>query len=223
MSTVHKLLGLPRGADCAADWLPLINAELGELVAKRVEIETRLAALREEDNALAREAHRAGRGPREVAPAPASMTRARALLGGLLSLVPPQSPPAATHNPAARAEELRAEREALEAAHAMLVEPERAARRRAADEAWARASPDYRRRASALVAAIAELSRRHADMQELAGPLGRAGAIPQSAMLPLDVLTDSLASGPASGALGAFVREAERAGLGTDSLPAFAA
>lgn len=223
MSAVHKMLGVPRIADLRSDWLPEANAELRQIFEKRVEIEVQLAALREEENALASRARRAGLGPRKAEAEAPSITRARALLGGLLSVVPAKPAPAATPDPVARAEELRAEREALEEAHAMLAEPERAARRRAADEAWSLAGPEYRRRALAVVAAIAELSRRHAEMQELAGPLGRAGAIPQAAMLPLDMLTGALAGGPASGALGAFLREAERAGFKDPPAPLFAA
>ena len=226
MSTpLHKALALPRGFDLRGDWLPLCDPALGELVRERIANEVRQAELREEANALAATRRRGGQilQAGAAAPEPAVVTAARGLVARLRGTVEPAATDTAEPTQA-RPAAIQAELAALTAAHALLAEAERGERRRVAAALWPKADGAYRLAASAMVAAIAELARRHRDFAALAAPLGASGAIPNASRLSAaEALGDALAVGPAAGALGRLVQEAAAAGLGDAVVPLFPA
>lgn len=226
MSALAKALALPRGTPLAADWLPACDATLAALFKERVNNETRRAALRDEANALAATLRKARTLAPPAAPAdePEAVGAARALVARITGRGTAPAPAVPDTAPA-RMAAIRAEIADLEAAHAVLVDAERVERRRVAAAAWVKVEGEYRRAASALVAATAELARRHRDFAAIAAPLAAAGAIPNDARLvAAEAVGDALACGPAPGALARFADEAMRAGMGaTDATPLFAA
>jgi hypothetical protein len=227
MTALAKALALPRGTDLARDWLPACDAALAELVRERIANETRRAELADEAGRLALALRRTRTLAPPAAPAnePAAVAGARALVQRLTGKADAPAPAAAPDPTPARLAAIRDEIADLEAAHGVLADAERVERRRVAAAIWPKVEGEYRRAASALVAAIAELARRHRDFDAINGPLRAAGAIPNDARLvSAEAVGDALAGGPAAGALARFADEAMRAGLGaTDATPLFAA
>lgn len=154
------------------------HPRFAELDARKVELETRLAAIRDERVALIPAVRDELPGHRAAAAKPVSpiLAKARAMVEGLLSKTEPV--PATTMTPAgaiARLGELAEEEAAVKAALDLLAEAHAAARAEASRLVCETIAPEHARRAQALAQAVNALAQAGAEYVALTTALDAEG------------------------------------------------